>query len=98
MYLEDVDMALCERRKWVTHARKMTFQARSSGVRDDRHSVLPCNIDDLHDILRRVRIYYDAVRAPYTKETEKYQPTNECLRQPHSVYTAPGMWVLGETP
>jgi hypothetical protein len=71
MYWENDDTTLCKREKGVTHARKVTFQARSTRVRDDGHSVLSCNIDDLHDILRRVWIYNDAVRAPYTKETDK---------------------------
>jgi hypothetical protein len=46
----------------------MTFQARSTRVRYDRHPILPCNVDNLDDILCRVRIYDDAVRTPYKKD------------------------------
>ena len=39
-------------------------------LRDDGHSVLSCNIDNLHDILRRVRIDHDAIRTSYPKVTQ----------------------------
>src|SRR5882762_5580947 len=58
-------------REVVTHASKMTFQACSTRVRDDRHSVLSRNVDDLHDILSRVRIDHDAMRTSYPKVTPK---------------------------
>ena len=59
----------------ITHACKMTFQARSTRVRDDGHAVLPRNVNDLHDIFSRVRIYYNAMRETYSEETSKCQPT-----------------------
>jgi len=58
------------KRERVTHAYKMTFQARSTRVWYDRHPILPCNVDNLDDILCRVRIYHDAVRIPYTMDAQ----------------------------
>ena len=53
-----------------THACKMAFQARSTRIRDDGHAVLPCNVNNLHDILSRVRIDHDAMRKPYPKTVQ----------------------------
>ena len=64
-----------------TYARIVTFKARPAGIGDDRHAILPCNIDDLDYIFCRSWIHYDAMWEPCSQSVSRTQSyRRECKK------------------
>ena len=47
-------------RGWLAYRTVMPFEASSTRIRDNRHAVLPGDIDNLDDVLSAIRVYDDS--------------------------------------
>ena len=65
---EDHHRCASRKSEWArnAHANEVSLQARPSCIRDDGHAVLVGNLYNLHYVLCRARVHYDAMCHTYT--------------------------------